>query len=34
MPWWLGLFLAIAILVASHRLLGRTPEAPEIATER
>lgn len=29
MPWWLGLFLGIAILVASHRLLGRPVEAPE-----
>jgi hypothetical protein len=28
MPWWLGLFLAAALLVATHRLIGRTSEAP------
>lgn len=28
MPWWLGLFLSAAVLVATHRLVGKTPEAP------
>ncbi len=28
MPWWLGLFLSAAILVAAHRLLGKTTDAP------
>ena len=28
MPWWLGLFLSAALLVAFHRLIGKIPEAP------
>jgi Na+/H+ antiporter NhaC len=29
MPWWLGLFLSFALLVATHRLLGHGTEAPD-----
>ena len=29
MPWWLGLFLSAALLVATHRLLGKQAEAPD-----
>ena len=28
MPWWLGLFLSMAILVAFHRLVGRPVDGP------
>jgi Na+/H+ antiporter NhaC len=28
MPWWLGLFLAAAVLAASHRLLGKHADVP------